>query len=233
MNMSIPESIETSTRTSHTAALDADRVEEELTRMIVTLELAPGASVTHAYLAERLNCGKMPLREALQRLIIAGLVVHSPNRGVSIAPLDIALYGSVMDTYIVLLSFAVRSAAQRATPAQITQLEEEVSEFSPLPKEYDIEEIMLGALRFQTHIAEFSGNEFLAKTIKPMVSIIFRYGVSYYLRNPNVPPVTEHLQDVVLAIRNRDGDTADQYIRKFLQKVRERLVKGLINPQLF
>ncbi|MBN1314793.1 MAG: GntR family transcriptional regulator [Anaerolineales bacterium] len=233
MNLSTTNTNNNSGDSSQTTMLEADRVEEELSRMIVMLELAPGASVTHAYLAEKLNCGKMPLREALQRLIVAGLVIHSPNRGVSIAPLDIEIYGAVMETYIVLLSFAARLAAQRATSEQIAKFEKIVFEVENLPQDSMWVVKIIGGIKVQTMIAEMSGNPFLTKTLKPMSAIIFRYGTSYYRRYPNVPPITELNTIFLKAIRDRDGDGAEAAVRRHLEMARERLVTGLINPQLY
>ena len=68
----------------------SDRIEHELRRMIVTLELAPGAEVSEPYLIERLKCGRTPLREALQRLAQEHLVVSVPRRGTSIAELSVS-----------------------------------------------------------------------------------------------------------------------------------------------
>ncbi len=55
-------------RSDQSAELASARAYRALERMIVTLELAPGAVVTERVLVERLSLGRTPVREAIQRL---------------------------------------------------------------------------------------------------------------------------------------------------------------------
>jgi len=62
---------------------------EELSRRIITGELAPGSRVTEEFLASLLDASRTPLREALNHLVEIGLIVRQRNRTVRIAPLDV------------------------------------------------------------------------------------------------------------------------------------------------
>src|SRR6185295_5821220 len=57
--------------------------------MIVTLQLAPGASVSETELAQSLGIGRTPIREALQRLAREGLVAILPRRGVIVSEINV------------------------------------------------------------------------------------------------------------------------------------------------
>jgi DNA-binding GntR family transcriptional regulator len=57
--------------------------------MIVTLELAPGASVSEATLSARTGIGRTPIRMALKRLEHQGLITSLPRKGVFIRPLKV------------------------------------------------------------------------------------------------------------------------------------------------
>ena len=54
----------------------------------MTLELAPGSSVTEGTLIDRVGLGRTPVREAIQRLAWEGLMEIQPRVGIRIAPLD-------------------------------------------------------------------------------------------------------------------------------------------------
>ena len=67
----------------------ATRIYADLRRRIIDLELAPGADLDETALAAAFNISRTPLREALNRLAADQLVVISPNRGASVAPLTL------------------------------------------------------------------------------------------------------------------------------------------------
>jgi DNA-binding GntR family transcriptional regulator len=64
-------------------------VYDELRRLILQGELAPGAEISQLELAERLKVSRTPLREALRQLVSEGLVVSAgPHRSVRISTLS-------------------------------------------------------------------------------------------------------------------------------------------------
>jgi DNA-binding GntR family transcriptional regulator len=63
----------------------SDRVFDELAAAIRDLRLPPGASLSETELSVRLQVSRTPLREALARLVDAGLVVVIPQVGTSVA----------------------------------------------------------------------------------------------------------------------------------------------------
>jgi DNA-binding GntR family transcriptional regulator len=73
----------------------ASDVAEELRKMVLSGELAPGPT-TQEDLAKRLGVSTMPVREALLRLAAQGLVTASPNKSFRINPTSLA---DVDDTY--------------------------------------------------------------------------------------------------------------------------------------
>lgn len=52
--------------------------------MILTGELLPGQKLHQADLAERLDVSRVPVREALSRLLAEGLLTHKPNTGFTV-----------------------------------------------------------------------------------------------------------------------------------------------------
>lgn len=63
------------------------RAYRALERMVVTLDLLPGAVTTEGALIERVGLGRTPVREAIQRLAWEGLLEIRPRAGVAVAPL--------------------------------------------------------------------------------------------------------------------------------------------------
>lgn len=98
--------------TSEPAAARAYRV---LEHMIVTLELAPSSFVTEGALIEKLDVGRTPVREAIQRLAWEGLLDVRPRAGIAIAPLHPGDWLRVLDARRGVEVVLARSAARFVT----------------------------------------------------------------------------------------------------------------------
>jgi len=96
----------------------SDRAYEEIERMIVSLELAPGTVFTETDLAEHVGIGRTPLREALQRLASDRLVTALPRRGMLVTDINASEYLNLLETRAVLDSLVARQAARRASPKE-------------------------------------------------------------------------------------------------------------------
>jgi len=69
----------------------ARRVERELRKAIITLEIQPGASLSEKELADRYGVSRQPVREALINLGKAGLVGIQPRRGTFVVKISLDL----------------------------------------------------------------------------------------------------------------------------------------------
>jgi DNA-binding GntR family transcriptional regulator len=95
-----------------------ERAYRALEEAIVTLALPPGEVVSEAQLAARLEIGRTPIREALQRLAREGLVRILPRRGVVVAGVDVSEQLRLLEVRREIERLIARTAARRATPAQ-------------------------------------------------------------------------------------------------------------------
>ena len=67
----------------------ADQAYRKVEDLILTAELAPGAWIAEAAIAERVGLGRTPVREAIQRLAYHGLIEIVPGRSLRIADIDV------------------------------------------------------------------------------------------------------------------------------------------------
>ena len=72
-----------------TATSMAERAYDEIRRMIIRLDLAPGDVVREADLQARLGMSRTPIREALQRLARDHFVTVIPRRGMFVSAIDV------------------------------------------------------------------------------------------------------------------------------------------------
>ena len=104
------------------AATLADQAYFAIRHLIVTLELPPGSPLREPELTERLGIGRTPVREALRRLSLERLVDVFPRRGMVVTTVDIRDLARLCEVRAVLEPEAARLAAERATRADLEQI---------------------------------------------------------------------------------------------------------------
>src|SRR5271154_4863723 len=110
--------IDTEADDSETLTDRAYRLVEEL---IVTLALPPETILSEQSLAARLEIGRTPIREALQRLARDGLVVILPRRGILVSQINLKTQMRLLEVRRELERLMARAAAERATPEELAK----------------------------------------------------------------------------------------------------------------
>ena len=101
----------------------ADQAYGHLRTAIATGELAPGAKVTERGVAERLAISPTPVREALRRLELDGLIERIGPRTVLVAAIRGAAIDDLAEVEVGLRGLVARFAARHATPDQLDALD--------------------------------------------------------------------------------------------------------------
>src|SRR6266404_1673466 len=106
------DSILVSLRRAETLTEQAYRQIEEL---IVTLRLKPGEILSEQSLAASIEIGRTPIREALQRLALEGLVVILPRKGILVSEINPHSQLRVLEARREIERLLSRVSAERAT----------------------------------------------------------------------------------------------------------------------
>src|SRR5512138_1902889 len=101
-----------------TASLSS-AAQQEIERMILEGELAPGTKLAEAWLSERLGVSRGPIREAFRMLEEAGLVRQEKNRGVFVRDIPVEEAMEIYDLRAVMDELAGRTLAASITPEQL------------------------------------------------------------------------------------------------------------------
>lgn len=208
----------------------SDSIEKELRRMIVSLELPPGASLTEAYLAKRLKCGRTPLREALQRLSQEYLVVSQPGRGISIAGMDVVDLVELIEATALVGGTLASIATERITDDQISELEQVVDQAEAADSQGDF--LTVGELDFRFHhiIAEATRNRYLTDAVVRLQRLTMRFGwVVWRRRGTAGPSLMEHRQ-IIAALKNRNAVDAGRLISEHWHAAWNRMAPVLRGP---
>ncbi len=206
--------------------VDTKRAYELIRERITTLELAPGSVINEQELAQDLDMGLVPVREALKLLGHENLVVITPRHGLYVADVNFPDLEQLSEMRLALEGLSARLAAQRATPDDVIVLEALRHEQATMPaadsrRLFDVDH------RFHQAIAQAAHNKYLADSLERLFGLSQRL---WYLALPQLgflgSAVEKHLE-LVEAIRTNDAEQAEQIMRSHVQdfydKVRQVL----------
>lgn len=100
-----------------------DRIYSALKHRILTCSLAPGQRLPEKDLSQDLGVSRTPLREALNRLALEGLVFLTPYRGYAVTTVELEDIRNLSELRLVVESEAAALAANRATDEEIDQMD--------------------------------------------------------------------------------------------------------------
>ncbi len=213
----------------------ADGVLDRLGRQVAAGRFPPGQRVpTEEELVRKLGISRPSVREGLKALARKGLVESRARRGTVVldkerwdvldpdvlrwmaaAPPDYAFLISLIELRAIMEPAAARLAAQRATPAQILEIERAFRGMADsLPQ--DIEACHRHDLAFHEAIFAASGNAMLYRlytAIRAMLLTLFR--ASTEARESYENSLAEH-GAVAAAIGRRSPEEAEQAMHKLL-----------------
>jgi DNA-binding GntR family transcriptional regulator len=176
--------------------------------MIVTLRLAPGASVSEQELAQSLGIGRTPIREALQRLARESLVSIMPRRGILVSEVNVKRQLRLLEVRRELERLIARSAARRATDAERERLKELAARFERSAKVNDDVTFMRTDREFNTLCSAAAHNEFAAGAMSLMHSLSRRFWYIHYKQAADMPLTAKLHADIARAIAAGDEEKA-------------------------
>ena len=210
-----------------------DSVYEAVTELVMDQHIAAGARVNIDQVARQLNVSPTPVREALARLEMDGLVMKEPLRGYSVTPtLDTKTFNDLYDVRRLLEPFAARRAAERRDGNVLGVLDRELdgmrrlvgTSAGPAGSTYhDYRAFAMQDARFHEAIAGTSGNSLLRDTLRRLRSHLRLYRLyhRYYTIDIGAATVLEH-EGILDAIRARDAIGAEAAMLDHINRSMER-----------
>jgi DNA-binding GntR family transcriptional regulator len=203
-----------SPRTGETASF-ADRAYYAIRELIVTLELPPGAVVREPELTERLGIGRTPVREALRRLAQERLVEVFPRRGMFVTKVDVRDLARLCEVRVALEPEAARLAAERATQADLAELQGVLAELGG-PRKRDPRALIDLDERIHRAIYHASHNPYLAETLEEYYAHALRIWMVALARTDIGAAVGGH-HAVLEAVVRGDGARAARLMREHVE----------------
>jgi len=208
-----------------TLASAAYRALEEM--IVVTLELPPGAVVSEAEIAARLELGRTPVREAIQRLASDGLVEVLPRRGVRVTDVNVESQLALLEARRPLERTLARLAARRAQPQDRDELRACAAAIARAAGEGDLEYARASGAAFASR-ARVAGNPYLERWFRAAVALSRRFWFAYAARIPNRERVIQAHVELLLALAAGDERESVRLADAFVDEL-ERAARGALD----
>ncbi len=204
-----------------------DVVFNTLRHAIITGEFAPGERLMEISLANRLGVSRTPVREAIRKLELEGLVIMIPRKGAQVAKITEKSLRDVIEIRCVLEEFAASLACERITEEGKEKLKEAHQQFVEAVQTGDIIDIVEKDEKFHDAIFQATCNNKLITIINNLREQFYRYRMEYVkdIEQHSVL-VTEHEQ-LMQAIFHHDSDTAKQIMRTHLKNQQEGVIQAI------
>ena len=209
----------------------SERAYQELRRLIVRLELAPGAVLRDDDLQARLGLGRTPIREALQRLERDQLVTVVPRRGVFVSNVDVADLAVLYESRAILEPYAMRLAAARGSLRQWAEMEAALDHALPRSS---ADELLAIDRRCRELVWEAADNRFLTATLDLLYSHSDRVWHMYLGEVADLHDMIAEHRAILAALKASDADTAaaliEAHMRRFDEQIRSAVQRRLDSP---
>ena len=186
----------------------ADQAIDRLILAIATRQLPPGERVREGDIAGKLGVSRVPVREAMQRLAVHGVLEQAGARGFQVAAFDEAHLREVYELRVALETLMMRRAMPSLVrdPDLVRSLDHEIAAMAAAAEAGDAIAINRADLAFHRHVLRVSGHTLGVNAwegISWHVQIIF--GMEFH-RNPDFEAI--RAQHVTLKSVLLSGDAA-------------------------
>lgn len=214
-----------------TTQLIRHQIYEKLRSDILNCSLLPGEEFREGALVEKFGVSKSPIRDALQRLELEGLIEINPRRGHRVVPISIADAEDMLDMREILEAGALRLAISRASTSDLKALDEfrdantdNISKFADYNR------------RFHMTLCKVSQNQRIATSMAQLMENYDRLCiVSLNSTRDREGGMEEALADhiaIVEALQTKNISAAIKASKKHTKKSRSKILHGLQNRQI-
>lgn len=156
-----------------------DVVFKTLRQAILKGELEPGERLMEIQLAERLGVSRTPIREAIRKLELEGLVLMIPRKGAEVAKISENNLRDVLEVRRSLEELAIDLACQRITEEELAQLNQAEVDFKAAIENGDAMQIAQTDENFHEIIYNSTKNQKLVQILNNLREQMYRYRLEY------------------------------------------------------
>ena len=193
-----------------------DVVFKTLRQGILTGELKPGERLMEIHLANKLGVSRTPIREAIRKLELEGLVTMIPRRGAEVAQITEKSMKDVLEVRKVLDNLSVELACERITEEEKEQLQNACMDFEDAVKTGDFSMIAKTDVAFHDIIVAATRNIRLSQMVNNLAEQMYRYRFEYIKDSSQHGRLVQEHEEICRGIIQGDKEKLLQPLRHIL-----------------
>jgi len=209
----------------------SQEVYDILKEKILSKYFAPGQRLNLAEIEQQMGVSRTPLKEALNRLALEGLVEIKPRKGTFVtdpSPTEIA---EAFDVRRVLEVYAVELAAKRVTESQLQQLRDKVKKLRSLTEVEDWTQIYQEYVaidhEFHRLIVEFAGNKRLKELWEQVNTHVQMARARYRSAERELDQAQREHEEIMKAFEARNIDALREAMSYHIERAKQSLLRDL------
>lgn len=193
-----------------------DVVFNTLRQAILKGELAPGERLMEISLADRLGVSRTPIREAIRKLELEGLVLMIPRKGAEVARISEKSLRDVLEVRRSLEELAIELACQRMTEEEITELEGVQEDFRKAVVNGDAMKIAETDEVYHDVIYKGTNNDRLVSILNNLREQMYRYRLEYIKDEDKRQILLIEHDNILKAVKLRRVEEAKEAMREHI-----------------
>lgn len=204
-----------------------DVVFNTLRKAILTGELKPGERLMEIHLANRLGVSRTPIREAIRKLELEGLVIMIPRRGAEVAQITEKNLKDVLEVRRALDALCVELACDRISAEELEQLKKACEEFECATQTQDATIIAKADVELHDIIVHATGNQRLIQLLNNLSEQMYRYRFEYIKEEDRHDNLVDEHRMIYESIAKRDKKSAAQAAKLHIDNQEKSIIRQI------
>lgn len=198
-----------------------------LRQSILTGELKPGERLMEIHLAHKLGVSRTPIREAIRKLELEGLVTMVPRRGAEVAQITEKSMGDVLEVRRALDALCAELACDRITEDELRALKQSCDNFEQSVKDGDVQRIAQADVALHDIIVRATGNQRLIQLVNNLSEQMFRYRFEYIKGGAQHQTLIEEHRIIYQSIVGKDRETAAAAAKTHIDNQKKAIMRRI------
>jgi DNA-binding GntR family transcriptional regulator len=200
---------------------------EEIKFSIITCAFKPGEYLNESRVSTILGLGRTPVHQAIDRLMLEGMVEVIPRKGIIVKPVSLDDVMQIIESRIIVEPQGVRLAAERADETDIGVLGDILARAQQWIGVRNVEQMMLLDREFHLALARAARNDVFAEILRKLHERSLRFWFISLADADRHNVVQQEHQAILQGIRDRNPDVAEMAMRRHIESFRRNVARYL------